>query len=139
VSRRAVPCGVPTRRLTARTLLALPLLVGGLLLMHGLEASVGGGHPGHGGQLVASGHETDSHDDVAGSHEGAHCVDCWADVLTACLGVLVGLVTLGLVRGWAGPATSSVALLAATCRSRERWELWHPPEPAWLRLAVMRR
>jgi hypothetical protein len=133
--------GVPTRRLRARTLLALPLLIGGLLLMHGLEASVdGGGHAGHGAQLAGSGHDAHAHERApASQHEGAHCSDCWAHALAACLAVIVALVTVRrLVRDWAATAASSVLLLAATLAFRERWELWHPPEPAWVRLAVMR-
>jgi hypothetical protein len=132
---------VPTRRLRARMLLALPLLIGGLLLMHGLEASVdGGGHAGHGEQLAGSGHDADAHHGAPASHhEGAHCSDCWAHALSACLAVVVALVTVRRpVGGWAGVALSSVCLPASTRALRERWELWHPPEPAWVRLAVMR-
>ena len=133
---------MPTRRLRARTLLALPLLIGGLLLMHGLEASVdGGGHAGHGEQLAGSGHDADAHHGAPASHhEGAHCSDCWAHALAACLAVVVALVTVRrLAGGWSATAVSSVPLLLAATRGyRERWELWRPPEPAWVRLSVMR-
>ena len=117
-----------------RAPLALALLIGGLLLMHGLEASVAGGHGSHGSEAAAL-HADDTHH--APSDAAAHCPDCWSHALAACLAVLAGLVTLHVARRRLRAGTG-VVLPLALARARERWELWRPPEPAWVRLAVMR-
>jgi hypothetical protein len=126
---------VPLRRLPRTlVLLVLPLLLGGFLLMHGVEAtSTGGGH------VAAS--AVDSHTDQPESgehHHGATCPDCWGHALAACVAVIVGLVTLRLTRRWVAVARSALPLPTGVRLVRERWEQWHPPEPAWVRLAVMR-
>jgi hypothetical protein len=112
----------------------LPVLFGGFLLMHGVEASSTGG--GHVAVAVVEPHtEEPASED---HHHGADCADCWGHALAACVAVIVGLVSLRLVRRWATTGSLAVLLPASVRLLRERWEQWHPPEPAWVRLAVMR-
>jgi hypothetical protein len=125
---------VQTRRRSVRAPLALAFLIGGVLLMHGLEASVAGGHGTHGGEVAALG-AGDAHH--APADDAAHCPDCWSHALAACLAVLAGLFTLQVARRRLRVGIA-VVLPQALARARERWELWRPPEPAWVRLAVMR-
>jgi hypothetical protein len=115
-------------------LLVLPLLFGGFLLMHGVEASSSGG--GH--VAIAA---VDSHTDEPASEEhrhGADCADCWGHALAGCVAVVAGLVTLRRTRRWVATGGLALQVPAGLRLLRERWEQWHPPEPAWVRLAVMR-
>jgi hypothetical protein len=121
---------------TRRTLglVVLPLLLGGFLLMHGVDVSSDGG--GHVAVAAAGAHPEPDHEEP--HPHGGGCPDCWGHALAACVAVLAGLVTLRIVRRWAAALRSRPALVAAVRLVRERWELWHPPEPAWVHLSVMR-
>jgi hypothetical protein len=118
------------------TVLLLPLLVGGLLLMHGLAASGGGDH--HGGvaaELHAAGVSAEHHD----VHDHAHCPECIAGhLVAACVAVVAVVVSLRvacrvliLVRAGAVDRPSETASIGVV-------RIWRPPDPAWVRLSVMR-
>lgn len=110
-------------------LLALPLLVGGLLAMHGLA---GGSSPEAGREVsVAS-------DGAAGSHHQGQCTHCQlGHVMVVCMAVLVAAGTLGGARRVSGPPASAARPTQALSWARRWTERLPPPEPAWVRLAVM--
>jgi hypothetical protein len=117
-------------------MLVLPVLVGALLLMHGLDAQAGNTH--HSGTPVSAGVVEEHPHDESTPAEHGHCVDCLvANVMAACVAIItaVGGLTLfrRLLRG------SVAAPVAATAgRVRSLVELARPPDPAWVRLSVMR-
>lgn len=127
----------PIRSLRWTGLLVLPLLVGALLLMHGLDARVSAdsvvGEPPVAN--AAAGHLEDA---PSAGHDDEHCASCAAGhVMVACVaivGVVAGLVLLRRVLG------RVVATLAVTTDDGVRLvqRVLRPPEPAWVRLAVMR-
>lgn len=127
----------PIRSLRWTGLLVLPLLVGALLLMHGLDARV---HiepsPAHPVAAAAAGHSGKA--GQAAGHDDEHCPTCAAGhVMVACVAILTvvaGLICLRRVLG------QVVATLAATTTAGVRivHRVLRPPEPAWVRLAVMR-
>ena len=114
---------------TRRTLGLVPLLLllGGFLLMHGVDVSSDGG--GHVPVAAADGHAEAEHEQAGPHRHDGGCLDCWGHALAACVAVLAGLVTLRIVRRRAAALRSRPALVAAVRLVRERWELWHPPEP----------
>lgn len=117
------------------TLLALPLLVGAFLLMHGLDAHVGATGvaeaaataPGH----VEQGGQSENH----GAQHGGGCA--LGHVIAACVAIIVTVVGLRRTRRPLGALITSV-VAAATGWVRAAREVPRPPEPAWVRLAVMR-
>lgn len=114
-------------------LLVLSLLAGALLLMHGLDA---GGHataavPAH---VDAEG---DRHD-----HGTSGCESCPGThhLLAACMAVAATAATLRLARRTRcrfAVARRSFAMQVGRAGSR-LVELARPPDPAWVRLSVMR-
>lgn len=116
-------------------MLVLPLLVGAFLLMHGLDAQVGTGDvaeaaaaaPGHVEQAAQS-----------ESHGAEHCGGCAVGhVMAACVAIIVTVVGVRIARRSLRTLLSTL-VVAATGWARATSELLCPPEPAWVRLAVMR-
>lgn len=117
-------------------LLVLPMLVGALLMMHGLNAHAGGPSPSEvaSSALVAE----HPHDETAPAEHG-HCLDCLAGhLMAACVAIIaaVGGVTLARRLLARGALVSPVRAIAG--RVRGLIELARPPDPAWVRLSVMR-
>lgn len=115
-------------------LLVLPLLVGALLLMHGLDA-----RPGPDG---IDGARTPStllrEGDRAGHHDDGHCGACAAGhVMATCLAIVATVASLRRARRPVG-GLASPRVPAVTAGSRAAPPVLHPPEAAWIRLAVMR-
>jgi hypothetical protein len=116
-------------------LLILPLLVGALLLMHGLDA--GATTTGlHGASANASTHAHDA--EAPADHHGAGCDGCAvAHVMAACVAIVVTVVGLRLARRAVGLRLAT-AVDTAVGRIRAARQLLRPPDPAWVRLSVMR-
>lgn len=126
----------PIRSLRWTGLLALPVLVGSLLLMHGFDArvqvdprpethpvAVTAGHPGA---------------EASAGHDDEHCATCAAGhVMVACVAIVTVVAGLVLLRR---PLGRMVAMVAATASAAARGgrRVLRPPEPVWVRLAVMR-
>jgi hypothetical protein len=124
----------PSRLRRWIALLALPLLAGALLLMHGLD--VGANASGlHEASAAAPEH---SHEGKtpAEHHDGA-CKGCVDHVMAACVAIVATVVGVRLARRVAGTSVSTVAGSAAAGVRAAR-QLLRPPDPAWVRLAVMR-
>jgi hypothetical protein len=116
-------------------LAALPVLVGAVLLMHGLDARAGGSVTPV--SPVAERHETGhdhDHDRGCDSCPGPH------HLLAACLAVVA---TIGTCRAARHLTTRVRSAIAAARHDASRVgavlnELVRPPDPAWVRLSVMR-
>ena len=116
-------------------LLVLPLLAGALLLMHGLDAGTTTTGP-HGAVAVASDHPNQG--ETPAEHHHAGCPGCVVGhVMAACVAVVATVVGLRLARRGIGTDLSTF-VDAATGRVRAARQLLRPPDPAWVRLAVMR-
>lgn len=116
-------------------LLVLPLLVGALLLMHGLDAGAATSGS-HSAVAVASDHSHQS--ERPREHHDAGCDGCAAGhVMAACVAIVVTLVGLRAARRVAGTRLS-ILLDTAMHQIRSARQLLRPPDPAWVRLAVMR-
>lgn len=125
------PCRLP--RWT--TLLVLPLLVGAFLLMHGVDAGVGTTNiteaaapaPGHVEQNGQS-----------ANHGAEHCGGCAVGhVMAACVAIIATVVGVRLARRQLGTLLSTL-VVPATGWAPARRVVLRPPEPAWVRLTVMR-
>lgn len=116
-------------------LLVLPLLVGALLLMHGLDA--GATTNGlHGAWAAAT--ENAHHAETPAEHHDAGCEGCAAGyVMAACVAIVTTVVGLRLARRVTGTRLSTLVVFALG-RIRATRQLLRPPDPAWVRLAVMR-
>ena len=116
-------------------LLVLPLLVGALLLMHGLDA--GATTTGlHGAPANASTHVHDA--EAPADHHGAGCDGCAVGhVMAACVAIVATVVGLRLARRAVGLRLAT-AVDTAVGRTRAARQLLRPPDPAWVRLSVMR-
>lgn len=113
-------------------LVVFPLLAGALLLMHGLDA--GATTPGLAGLADHSHHgeAPTEHDD------DSHCPACaFGHVMAACVAIVAAAVGIRLAPR-ARRAHASTIFGWATVRLRAAQQLLRPPEPAWVRLAVMR-
>jgi hypothetical protein len=128
---------MPTRLPRWTWVLVLPMLVGALLLMHGLDAQAGDHHAA---ATSASASVVDAHPhDESTTAEHGHCVDCLAgDVVAACVAIITTVGGLGLVGRVLTRGTLTAPTAAVTDRVRSLVELARPPDPAWVRLAVMR-
>lgn len=127
---------MPTRLPRWTWLLVLPTLVGALLVMHGLNAHAGDPRPSEArsSALVAE----QLHDESAPAEHGP-CLDCLAGhLIAACVAVIaaVGSITLARRLQSRGGLVSPVPVIAG--RARGLIELARPPDPAWVRLSVMR-
>ena len=116
--------------------LFLPLLVGALLLMHGLDA--GGVESGGHGSLGVVSHEHSDEESSAEHHDHSSCPECIAGhVLASCVAVLAAVVVIRAARRFLAIAAApvTVPVLAGWW---DRFAVWRPPDPAWVRLSVMR-
>lgn len=121
-------------------LLFLPLLIGALLLMHGLDAHASEVVPGASASLAASAApEAHHHDNPVPASDHHGCVDCLAGHLMAvCAAVITSIATIGLARRLLAGRCLATSVAAVAGRARAVVELVRPPDPAWVRLAVMR-
>ena len=128
---------MPTRLPHWTWLLVLPMLVGALLLMHGLDAHAGDSHPSE-AAASASVAEEHSHDESTPGEHG-HCIDCLAGhVMAACVAIITAIGGIGLARRLLARSSLAVPATAVAGRIRGLAELARPPDPAWVRLSVMR-
>lgn len=128
---------MPTRLPRWTWLLVLPLLVGALLLMHGLDAHVGALHSPEvaAAELVVPDHP--HRDSVPAEHD--HCAECLAGhVMAACVAIVTAIGGIGIARRLLRQASFVASVVAAATRVRGLVELPRPPDPAWVRLSVMR-
>ena len=131
---RAVRSGVmsPLRLPRWIALLALPLLAGALLLMHGLDAGANTTTGPHGAEATHA-HEPEA----SGEHHDGVCDGCVDHVMAACIAIVATAVGVRLARRAAGTSASTVVGSTAAGVHAAR-QLLRPPDPAWVRLAVMR-
>jgi hypothetical protein len=117
------------------TLLVLPLLAGALLLMHGLDA--GATTNGlHGTPAAAPTHP--HHGQPPADHHDAACPGCAVGhVMTACVAIIATVIGLRFSRRGTGTRLATLAF-SAPGRIRAARQVLRPPDPAWVRLAVMR-
>lgn len=118
-------------------LLVLPLLVGAVLLMHGLDARV---HiePALAHPVAAAATGPSGEAGQATGHDDEHCPACAAGhVMVACVAILTAVAGLIRLRRVLGQVMATMrATTSASVRMVHR--VLRPPEPAWVRLAVMR-
>jgi hypothetical protein len=128
---------MPTRLPRWTWLLVLPMLVGALLLMHGLDAHAGDSHsPEAVASEVAVGDHP--HDESVPAEHG-HCAECLAGhVMAACVAIITAIGGVGLARRLLNRGHLVGPAMAAATRVRGLVELARPPDPAWVRLSVMR-
>ena len=115
--------------------LLVPLLAGALLLVHGLDAgaTTSGSHG-----AVAGAPEHTHHGDTPSEHHDVDCDSCAVDhVMAACVAIVATVVRLRLARRAVRVRVSTLVALAVGGIRAAR-QLLRPPEPAWVRLAVMR-
>lgn len=118
-------------------MLVLPMLVGALLLMHGLDAQAGESR--HSGTSASAGIVDEHPRDESTPADRGHCVDCPAGhVMAACVAIITAIGGLGLVRRLLTRGNLAAPAAAVADRVRRRVELARPPDPAWVQLAVMR-
>lgn len=126
-------------------LLVLPMLVGALLLMHGLDA---GASAHHGPTVAAQSVDAHSYAD-AGSHhdrttfaasEDGDCSNCLTgDLMAACMAIIVTtIVGVGLARHRLGGGLVTALATRLGSAARGLIESARPPDPAWVWLSVMR-
>lgn len=115
-------------------LLVLPLLVGAFLLMHGLDARAGT----TGATVVAAVPAHVEQDGHAADHDDEHCIACaFGHAMAACVAIVATVIGVRLTRRLVGVRVPTL-VDAATRWARAVREVLRPPEPAWVRLAVMR-
>lgn len=118
-------------------LLVLPMLVGALLLMHGLEAQAGDSHHS---AASAPARAADAHaysESVPGDH--GHCLECMVGhAMAACAAIISALGGVGLVRRLLARGDLAVPVAVVAARVRGLVGLARPPDPVWVRLSVMR-
>lgn len=119
--------------------LVLPLLVGGLLFMHGLDAHSRVSHaPGDMATPATAIDDEHFHDESTPAGDG-HCVECLAGhVAAVCVAIITTIAGVGMIRRLlAGGALVALAATVARC-FRGPLGLDRPPDAAWVRLSVMR-
>lgn len=111
------------------------MLVGTLVLMHGLAAHAGNDHaPAPTATAAAHG----GHDNAPADHDS--CADCLdvGNVMAACMAIVAAVAGVRLARR-ALARGDGIPLLAVTVDRVQRLvESTREPDPAWVRLAVMR-
>lgn len=129
---------MPTRLPRWTWLLVLPLLVGALLLMHGLDAHAGDSHAPEAAasEMAVADH---LHDEPAPAEHG-HCAECLAGhVMAACVAIISAIGGIGLARRLLSRGHLVAPVVAAVTGVRGLVEFARPPDPAWVRLSVMLR
>jgi hypothetical protein len=104
--------------------------------MHGLEAAAGesGAHAVAG----AVSHDHAEEDGTSG-HDHSTCAECVAGhLLAACVAVLAAVLVLRVARRLVAVMAAPGALHPVVTEWRDRFTVWRPPDPAWVRLSVMR-
>jgi hypothetical protein len=128
---------MPTRLPRWTWSLVLLTLVGALLLMHGVDAQAGDSRA-EGTSVPSAGVEEHPHDESTPADHG-HCVDCLAGhVMAACVAIIAAVGGIGLVRRIMTRGSLAASATAVADRVRGLVELARPPDPAWVRLSVMR-
>ena len=128
---------MPTRFPRWAWLLVLPMLVGALLLMHGLDAHGGDAHPAE--PAAAASVVAEHPRDASAPGEHGHCIDCLAGhVMAACVAIITAIGGIGLARRILARSRVAVPVAEVVGRMRGLVELARPPDPAWVRLSVMR-
>ena len=128
---------MPTRLRRWTWSLVLLTLVGAVLLMHGLDAQAGDSHAA-GTSVPSAGVEVHAHDESTPADHG-HCVDCLAGhVMAVCVAIIIAVGGVGLVRHTMTRGNLAAPAAAVADRMRGLIELARPPDPAWVRLSVMR-
>lgn len=130
--------GMIRRRFRFASITVLTLMVaGGLLLMHGLDTHGSQMHTAAVGEMGAldghGGHGVDHHD-----RDESHCEGCMAGAVAACVAVMTAFVSWSLIRYGLAARRSTLSLLAVLDRFRRAVDVFRPPDPAWIRLSVMR-
>jgi hypothetical protein len=126
---------IPQRLPRWTTLLVLPLLAGGLLLMHGVDAGVSTGGF-HEASVTAPTHS--HHGETPTEHHAADCDGCTVGhIMAACMAIVATVVGLRLARRATGTSVSTL-VDSATNRIGAARQRLRPLDPAWVRLAVMR-
>ena len=117
-------------------LVALPLLAGAVLLMHGLDSRASERPTA----ALAQGMSHEHPGEADESHDDGQCVDCHlGHLMAACVAVFAAVVT------FVGGRRLRVHIAAAERVAGSTWgdRAWgfrlRPPEPAWVQLAVMQR
>ena len=111
-------------------LVTVPLLVGAVLLMHGIDAAAHAAPP----PAAAAPDHQDHHrsDQPCDTCPAAH------HLVIACVAVALTIATVDRARLRPGPALAAPAVaLVAALRDRVA-AVARPPDPAWVRLGVMR-
>lgn len=110
-------------------LLAVPLLAGAVLIMHGASADTA-----HAGARAHEAHSAEAHRDA-----DADCTSCVVShLLVACVAVVTTATAVTAARRHLSGRLRVLPALAAPRLRRVRDVLLRPPEPAWVRLTVMR-
>ena len=118
-------------------MLVLPMLVGALLLMHGLDAHAGESR--HSGTSASAGIVDEHPRDESTPGDHGHCVDCLAGhVMAVCVAIITAIGGLGMVRRLLTRGNLAATAAAVADRVRGLVEPARPPDPAWVRLSVMR-
>lgn len=119
-------------------MLVLPLLVGALLLTHGLDAHANATHP-VAAASAASVVSVHPHGDGLMPVDHGHSGDCLAGHLMAACGLVITAIGgVALVRRLLVRPAVPIPARAVAAGVRGLVELARPPDPAWVRLSVMR-
>lgn len=117
------------------TLLVLPLLVGAFLLMHGLDARVGTTGVAEAAAATPAQVEQEGQSQ---NHGPEHCGGCAVGhVMAACVAIVATVVGVRLARRRLGMLFTTL-VDAVNDWARVTRVVLRPPEPAWVRLGVMR-
>lgn len=120
--------------LVAITVLTV-IVVGGLLLMHGLDTHGSQMHPAPVDEVSP----VDGHGGHGTNHHDGQCDGCMAGaVMATCVAVITAVVSLSLVRRVMGARSLTPSMPSGLARLRRAVDLFMPPDPAWIRLSVMR-
>lgn len=124
-------------RVASLTVLTV-VVAGGLLLMHGLDTHGSQMHPAAASDSIAvSGHG--DHGAERHHDESSHCDGCMAGALmVACVAVISVFVSLSLIRRALGARGSTSSLSSWLDRVQWAVDVLRPPDPAWIRLSVVR-
>ena len=105
--------------------------IAGLLAMHGVDAAATAAHDGGADDVTHGAHHAGTTDEDAGLHHAAAA--CMLALVTAvAIGARRRLVAIG--RAIATATEGTVSAVGEAFR-----DTLHPPDPAWVRLCVIRR
>jgi hypothetical protein len=105
--------------------------------MHGLDAHAGDAHAMDEAAPTAAMVEHEHDGSTPDQH--AHCIDCLVGhVMAACVAIITTIGGIGLARRLLARAGVPAAPAVLAARLRGLLEVARPPDPAWVRLSVMR-